>query len=56
MPLIDPNFPNLMPRLHDLLLDRARTLHRLVLDNKNFRHAKTIRNRILLRNYLSPIS
>jgi len=43
-------------RPKQLLLNRPRALPRLVLDNQNFRHFKTIRNTILLRNSLYSIS
>ena len=56
VPLIDPNSTHLVPSTNDLFLNRAWALPRFMLDNKNFRHIKTIRNTILLRNNLSSIS
>jgi hypothetical protein len=54
--LIDPHPSNLMSGPQDLFLDCARTFRRLVLDDDNFRHPKTIRNPSLFRNSLSSLS
>ena len=56
IPLIDSNSAHFVTRPKQLLLNRPRALPRLVLDNQNFRHFKTIRNTILLRNSLYSIS
>jgi hypothetical protein len=56
IPLIDSNSAHFVTRSKQLLLNRPRALSRLVLDNQNFRHFKTIRNTILLRNSLYSIS